>query len=178
MRRPRPRHCPAGVPTARCGGGARARSGSRWCSSAALDDALPGGRRLDGLAPRQESGLAASDAPWAAVCSAARRTSVAWSASKCVDAGRCESHIDGLPDAHDQGVSPRRQLGSGLRDGERSEFGSVVGEEHRPGGSDIVTMTRSRESRGHIRPQQPGRAGLTGFGPIGAASTRRGIRRR
>jgi hypothetical protein len=42
------------------------------------------------------------------------------------DAGRCESDIDGLPDAHDQGVAPRRQLSSGLRDGERSEFGSVV----------------------------------------------------
>ena len=64
------------------------------------------------------------------------------------DAGRGESDIDGLPDAHDQGVSPRRQLSSGLRDGERSEFGSVVGEEHRPGGSDIVTMTRSRQSWG------------------------------
>jgi hypothetical protein len=105
-----------------------------------LDDALPGGRRLDGHAARRESGLAGQRRPMGSRVLSSSPYLGGLVGVEVFDAGRCESNVDGLPDAHNQGVSPRRQLGSGPRDGERSEFGSVVGEEHRPGGSHIVTI--------------------------------------
>ncbi len=50
--------------------------------------------------------------PWAAVLSAARRTSVAWSASKCLSSHRRESHVDRLPHAHHEGVVVLAPTGS------------------------------------------------------------------
>ena len=63
-------------------------------------------------------------------------------------AGRRASDVGGLPDTQDQRVSPGRQLGSGMRDRERGELGSVLGEEHRPGQGRGVTLIRCRETWG------------------------------
>ena len=96
----------------------------------------------------------ASSAPWAAVRSAARRTSVARSASKCSRIGGGEPDVDRLPDTDHQRVAFGRQLGRGLRDRERGEFGSVVGDQHRcrrlgalPSASAALGGRRRRPSR-------------------------------
>ena len=83
-RRPRPRHCPAGVPAARCGGAGRARSG--WLRVRRRSSTMPFqvGAASTALLRARNPAATASDAPWAAVRSAARRTSVARSASKCL----------------------------------------------------------------------------------------------
>ena len=110
------------------------------CSSAVCDDALPGRRRLDGHAARQESGLGGQRRPVGGGPLGGSPHLGGPVGVEVLVVGRGEADVDGLPDAHDQGVSPRRQLGGGLRDRERGEFGSVVGEQHRPGGSRGVTV--------------------------------------
>ena len=70
------------------------------------DDALPCRCRFDGGATRPEPASTASDAPWAAVRSAARRTSMARSASKCPSSVGVNPDVDGLPHADDHRVSP------------------------------------------------------------------------
>jgi hypothetical protein len=109
-----------------------------------LHDALPGWRRFDGDAPRQEPCLARKRRPVVGGPLSASPYVGGLVGVELIPVGRRESDIDWLPYAHHQRVSPGRQLGRGLRDRVGSEFGPVVGEEHRPDRGRGVTVIRCR----------------------------------
>ena len=98
-----------------------------------LDDALPGWRRFNGLATRQKSGLDGQSCSMGSGELGGSPYLGGLVGVKVLGVGGCESHIGGLPDTDHQCISlARAALGRGLRDRGRGEFGSVVGEDHRP----------------------------------------------
>ncbi len=86
------------------------------------DDALPGRRRLNGHAARQESGVLSQRCPMGGGLLGCLPYLGGPVGVEVLRVGWREPDFDGLPDTHDQRVAARRQLGGGLRDRERGEF--------------------------------------------------------
>ena len=145
------------------------------CSSAASTMPFQVGVASTAMLRARNPALSASDAPCAAVRSAACRTSTARSASKCLRVSGREPDLDGLPDAHDHRVSLGRQLRRGMRDRELGELGSVVGEDHRPGSVPQRRAVRCRGARGRLdrdsRAGRPGRSRASSGGEYQAGDS-------